>query len=155
MKITKGKDDVSGLEKLGSDTTEYKYNGPDGDILERFPNQYPTQKYLIQLDFPEFTSLCPKTGQPDFAKISIQYVPDSHCVESKALKMYLFSYRNHGSFMETIVNKIKLDLVHLLDPHQLVVRGFFNPRGGVAIQVNAEYVRKPSNLAVPKNPRSS
>lgn len=123
-------DDVSGLTKLGSQQTEYKYEGPTAGMLETFPNKYPDD-YLVTHETTEFTSLCPKTGQPDFAKITIEYVPNEVCIESKSLKLYLFAYRNYGSFMESIVNKIKNDLTEVLKPRAIVVEGKFASRGGI------------------------
>jgi len=136
------KDDVSGLSNLGSRKTEYKYDDPVKEILETFPNQYPQRKYVIKFVFPEFTSLCPKTGQPDFGKISIDYVPDEKCLETKSLKLYFFAFRTHGSFMETIVNKILEDCVAVCSPIHMVVRGEFNSRGGVAITVEATHSKE-------------
>lgn len=132
------KDDVSGLSQLGSNQTEYSYDRPRADILETFPNQYPARKYFIRLEFPEFTSLCPRTGQPDFATILVEYFPNELCVESKSLKLYLFSYRNEGSFMETITNRILEDICSVCDPQWCKVTGSFNPRGGLKIDVYAE-----------------
>lgn len=136
---TSSKDDVSKLTLLGAGKTEYKLDEPSVAILETFPNLFETD-YLIEIEHPEFTSLCPKTGQPDFAKIYIDYIPSKKCVESKSLKLYLVAYRNHRSFMETIVNTIKNDLVTLLDPKYLRVRGEFNPRGGTYLNPTALYV---------------
>jgi 7-cyano-7-deazaguanine reductase len=136
------KDDVSGLKQLGSNTTKYKTDFPDPAILEKFSFEQTDPGFLqISLDCPEFTSLCPKTGQPDFATIKIQYVPDKHCVETKSLKLYLFAFRNYGSFMERIVQTIKDDLVCLLDPRDLYVVGEFNARGGIGLRVDAHYKR--------------
>lgn len=131
-------DDTSGLTKLGSNTTEYKYDSPSFDILETFPNKH-GQGYTVKLEFEEFTSLCPKTGQPDFGKIEITYIPDEVCVESKSLKLYFFSWRNQGAFMESIVNTIRDDFVKACDPQYVQVRGDFASRGGVRIIVEAEY----------------
>ena len=94
-----------------------------------------------QVQLPEFTSLCPITGQPDFAEIRISYIPDVKMVESKSLKLYLFSYRNHGDFHEDCVNKIMKDLIRLMDPKYIEVTGFFTPRGGISIHPYANYGR--------------
>ena len=134
-------DDVSGLTQLGSQSTEYKYAEPSSDMLETFPNKFPGRQYQVDLEFPEFTSLCPKTGQPDFATIRILYVPNGLCIETKSLKLYLFAWRNSGTFMETITNTIRDDLVRVLDPLDLEVTGDFNPRGGIKLIVNAGYAK--------------
>jgi 7-cyano-7-deazaguanine reductase len=138
--VDEGKD----LKKLGARQTEYEYDKPSVHILETFQNCYPDREYNVQFIFPEFTSLCPKTGQPDFAKIVIDYVPLDRCIESKSLKLYLFAYRNCGSFMETITNKILDDLVAICDPRSMIVNGYFNARGGTFINVKASYCGKSS-----------
>lgn len=112
---------------------------PSGDILEVFPNQYPHREYLITFDCPEFTSVCPVTGQPDFGKIVIEYVPADFCIESKSLKLYLGAYRNEGSFAEQIVNRVLEDGVAACQPHSMLVTGNFTARGGIAIKVEAAY----------------
>lgn len=114
-------------------------SSPDGAILETFENTHPGRDYWIHFDCPEFTSLCPITGQPDFGCITISYVPDKLCVESKSLKLYLFSFRNHGAFHEEVVNRILDDLLCVVEPRQAVVEGDFNRRGGIAINVEASY----------------
>ena len=129
------------LQQLGSQKTEYKLDTPSADILEVFDNKYPTREYNIEFVFPEFTSLCPKTGQPDFATIVINYTPDKLCIESKSLKLYFFAYRQYGSFMETITNKILDDLVSVCKPKIMVVEGRFNARGGTVINVTTQYTR--------------
>lgn len=139
MNFTASNDDVSKLTLLGSANTQYKLDEPSVNILETFPNLFDND-YLIEISHPEFTSLCPKTGQPDFAKIHIDYIPNKKCVESKSLKLYLVAYRNHKSFMETIVNTIKQDLVSLLEPKYLRVCGEFNPRGGTYLNPTAMHV---------------
>ena len=136
------KDDVSGLSSLGSKETKYKYEGPDVDILETFPNKYLERDYVVEFVFPEFTSLCPKTGQPDFGKITVNYTPDEKCLETKSLKLYFFAFRSHGSFMETIVNKVLEDCVAVCSPRYMTVIGEFNSRGGVAITVEATYFKE-------------
>jgi 7-cyano-7-deazaguanine reductase len=109
------------------------------EILETFTNKHPENEYVVTFTCPEFTSLCPKTGQPDFAKIIISYIPRFDMVESKSLKLYLFSFRNHGDFHEDCVNIIMKDLVKLMNPRYLEVIGHFTPRGGIAILPFANY----------------
>jgi 7-cyano-7-deazaguanine reductase len=108
-------------------------------ILERFENPEPARDYEIAFDCPEFTCLCPLTGQPDFARIEIRYVPERFCVESKSLKNYLWSYRNEGAFHEKVTNTIADDLVAALGPRKLVVTGHFNVRGGISTVVSVEH----------------
>ena len=110
-------------------------------VLESVENHHPQNDYWIRFNCPEFTTLCPITGQPDFAEIRIGYVPDTKLVESKSLKLYLFSFRNNGDFHEDCVNIIMKDLVKLLDPKYLEVTGFFTPRGGISIYPFANYGR--------------
>jgi len=114
-------------------------NNPRTAKLESFPNPCPKRDYWIHFDCPEFTALCPITGQPDFALITIDYVPDKLCLESKALKFHLYSYRNIGAFHEEVVNCIVDDIVMACHPRRLKVIGKFNPRGGIGITVSAEY----------------
>ncbi|MDF7675222.1 preQ(1) synthase [Neisseriaceae bacterium ESL0693] len=108
-------------------------------ILEAFDNQHPDNDYFVKFICPEFTSLCPKTGQPDFATIYINYLPQYKMVESKSLKLYLFSFRNHGDFHEDCVNIIMKDLIQLMQPKYIEVFGEFTPRGGIAIHPYANY----------------
>ena len=133
------KDDVSTLTKLGSNETNYEFDKPCVAMLQTFANTTPGRDYKIALTFPEFTSLCPKTKQPDFATINVEYVADKLCVESKSLKLYFFAYRNEGSFMETITNQILDHLVEACDPRWMKVTGAFNARGGLFINVTATY----------------
>lgn len=112
---------------------------PDEAKLEAFRNSCPERDYTIRLDCPEFTSLCPVTGQPDFARIEIEYVPAERCLESKSLKLYLGSFRNVGSFGEAIVNRILDDVVAASQPKRATVTGRFTPRGGIAIEVVASH----------------
>lgn len=114
------------LTQLGSRNTKYTYDY-DPNLLEKIPNKHGDRDYFIKFNCPEFTSLCPKTGQPDFATIYISYIPDKWMVESKSLKLYLFSYRNHGDFHEDCVNMIMTDLIHLLHPRYIEVCGKFLP----------------------------
>ncbi len=126
-----------GLKALGT-KTQYKDDYAP-EVLETFTNKHPGNDYWVKFNCPEFTSLCPITGQPDFAEIVIQYIPDERMVESKSLKLYLFSFRNHGDFHEDCVNIIMKDLVKLMDPKYLEVIGLFNPRGGISIKPFANY----------------
>jgi len=112
--------------------TEYKF-GYDPAILETFENPHPGNDYWVRFNCPEFTSLCPITSQPDFATIYIMYIPSKRMVESKSLKLYLFSFRNHGAFHEDCVNIIMKDLVALMEPKYIEVWGEFTPRGGISI----------------------
>jgi 7-cyano-7-deazaguanine reductase len=112
--------------------------------MEAFPNRSPDRYYLVTLDTDEFTCLCPKTGQPDFATIRVDYVPDQKVVESKSFKLYMWSYRDEGAFHEHVVNRILDDLVDLLDPHWCQVTGIFNIRGGVGITVKTEKTKTPA-----------
>lgn len=107
--------------------------------LETFPNRHPDRDYTIRFDCPEFTSLCPITGQPDFGTIAIEYVPDRLCIESKSLKLFLGSFRNEGSFAESITNLIRDALVKACQPRRLTVTAQFTPRGGIGIRVVAAY----------------
>ena len=109
-------------------------------LLETFENQNPERDYRVTHSAPEFTSLCPKTGQPDFAVIVIEYIPDNLCIELKSLKLYLNSYRNEGIFFESVTNKILDDLVKVCKPRYMVVTAEFNVRGGISSTVEAEYI---------------
>ena len=120
------------LTKLGSAKTEYPKDY-DPSVLESFSNRHPENDYFVKFNCPEFTSLCPITGQPDYANIVISYVPDQRLVESKSLKIYMFSFRNHGDFHEDVVNRIMKDLIALLEPKYIEVWGRFLPRGGLSI----------------------
>jgi len=121
-----------GLKSLGNHATEYPDTYNPG-VLETFDNRFPNRNYEVELVCPEFTALCPKTAQPDFAKIIITYVPDQKLVESKSLKLYLFSFRRTGSFHEDCINKICRDLFDLMNPKWITVEGKFMPRGGISI----------------------
>lgn len=131
--------DNENLRALGHDTDYSKDYNPG--LLETFENQHPDNDYWVQFLCPEFTTLCPITGQPDFAEIRIMYIPDHRMVESKSLKLYLFSFRNHGDFHEDCVNIIMKDLIRLMDPRYIEVLGLFVPRGGIAIHPFANYGR--------------
>lgn len=110
-------------------------------VLEAFENRHQERDYWVQFNCPEFTTLCPITGQPDFAELKIMYIPDKMMVESKSLKLYLFSFRNHGDFHEDCVNIIMNDLIRLMDPRYIEVVGLFVPRGGISIHPYANYGR--------------
>ncbi len=128
----RNENELSGVSLLGNTAVKY----PDRyapDVLETFVNKHPDNEYLVTFNCPEFTSLCPKTGQPDFARIIISYIPRERMVESKSLKLYLFSFRNHGDFHEDCVNIIMKDLIRLMDPKYIEVTGIFTPRGGISI----------------------
>ena len=131
------KSDLQDLSILGRPTQ------PSKD-LEAFPNHTPDRFYLVSLETSEFTCLCPKTGQPDFATIRVDYVPDQKVVESKSFKLYLWSYRDEGVFHEHLSNQILDDLVRVLDPHWIRVVGVFNVRGGIGITVEAEHTKTPA-----------
>ena len=120
--------------------TEYRQDYAP-EVLEAFTNRHPERDYRVHFDCPEFTSLCPITGQPDFATITIDYIPDVKMVESKSLKLYLFSFRNHGAFHEDCVNLIMKDLIRLMDPKYIEVRGVFTPRRGISIHPLCTYGR--------------
>lgn len=132
------KDDVSTLKTLGQGATVYPHT-VSPELIETFPNAFPGRPYTVTFSSDEFTSLCPKTGQPDFGTISIRYVPDTLCIESKSLKLYLFSYRDEGTFMETLTNRILDDLVEAASPLEMEVTGDFAARGGITISVTATY----------------
>ena len=128
-----------GLHALGK-KTEYRQDYAP-EVLETFENKHQTNDYWVQFNCPEFTTLCPITGQPDFGEIIIKYIPDVRMVESKSLKLYLISFRNHGDFHEDCVNIIMKDLVKLMDPRYIEVTGIFKPRGGISIFPFANYGR--------------
>ncbi|MDR1855807.1 MAG: preQ(1) synthase [Desulfovibrio sp.] len=134
---TRSEDSVEGLRILGTGSLP-KVKGPSGSLLEAFPNRFPQRPYVVTLAYPEFTSLCPVTGQPDTGTIAVEYIPAALCVESKSFKLYMVAYRNHRSFMETIVNTVLDDLWTLLRPCWCRVKGLFAPRGGTRIHVFAE-----------------
>ena len=123
------------------DLTKHGHKAEPSKQLEAFPNHDRERYYLVTLETSEFTCLCPMTGQPDFATIKVEYVPDQKVVESKSFKLYLWSYRNEGVFHEHVVNTILDDLVKALDPHWCKVTGVFNVRGGIGITVEAEHVK--------------
>lgn len=127
-----------GISLLGNQGTKYPQDYAP-EVLETFVNKHQDNDYFVKFNCPEFTSLCPMTGQPDFATIYISYVPDKKLVESKSLKLYLFSFRNFGEFHEDCVNRILDDLLRLLEPKYIEVWGKFLPRGGLSIDPYANY----------------
>ena len=135
------KEDLKGLTLLGRPARP-------GKVLETFPNRHPDRRYTVTLASDEFTCVCPLTGQPDFATITIRYIPDRRVLESKSLKLYLWSYRDEGVFHEHVTNTICDDLVRALDPHWIEVTGAFKARGGIALTVVATH-EKPSTAKRP------
>ncbi len=129
----RNKNELGNITLLGNQGTTYPDQYTPG-LLETFENKHPDNDYFVRFNCPEFTSLCPITGQPDFAVIYISYVPNIKMVESKSLKLYLFSFRNHGDFHEDCVNIIMKDLIRLMEPKYIEVLGKFTPRGGIAIE---------------------
>ena len=129
--------DLQGLTKLGRPAQP-------GKTLEAFPNRSPGRYYLVTLESDEFTCVCPATGQPDFATITVEYVPAARILESKSFKLYLWSYRNEGVFHEHVTNTILDDLVAALEPRWCRVRGAFSVRGGIRITVEAEHGIRPA-----------
>lgn len=128
------------LTLLGNQNTKYSYEY-NPDVLEAVDNLHTENDFFVKFNCPEFTSLCPMTGQPDFATMYISFIPDKKLVESKSLKLYLFSFRNHGDFHEDCVNIIMKDLIKLLDPRYIEVWGKFTPRGGLSIDPWCNYGR--------------
>lgn len=134
-------EELKDITLLGNQGTKYNYSY-DPNILEVFDNKHPNNDYFVKFNCPEFTSLCPITGQPDFATIYISYIPGEKMVESKSLKLYLFSFRNHGDFHEDCMNIIMKDLIKLMDPKYIEVWGKFTPRGGISIDPYCNYGRR-------------
>ena len=137
----RNKEELNGVTLLGNQGTKYPMDYAP-EMLETFVNKHQDTDYFVKFNCPEFTSLCPLTGLPDFATIYISYVPDVKMVESKSLKLYLFSFRNHGDFHEDCINIIMKDLVKLMDPKYIEVWGKFTPRGGISIDPYTNYGRK-------------
>lgn len=132
------REDMRDITLLGNRKNQYPTDYAP-ELLETFENKHPDHDYFVKFNCPEFTSLCPITGQPDFASITISYVPLTKMVESKSLKLYLFSFRNHGDFHEDCVNIIMEDLIRLMDPKYIEVWGRFLPRGGISIDPYCNY----------------
>ena len=143
MTSGRSKEELQGVSLLGNKTAYKSDYAPE--VLESFPNKHPQNDYWVKFNCPEFTSLCPMTGQPDFATIYISYVPDERLVESKSLKLYLFSFRNHGDFHEDCVNIIMKDLIKLMEPKYIEVWGKFLPRGGLSIDPYATTASREPN----------
>lgn len=136
--MSRNEKELEGVSLLGNQGTTYSTDYTP-EVLETFVNKHQENEYLVKFNCPEFTTLCPKTGQPDFGRLVIRYIPRERMVESKSLKLYLFSFRNHGDFHEDCVNIIMKDLVKLMDPRYLEVQGIFMPRGGISIYPFANY----------------
>ena len=132
------KSNIEGISLLGNQKTAYPTEY-DPSVLEKFENTHPESDDIVSLDAFEWSGCCPKTHQPDFATIYISYIPDKYLVESKSLKLYLFSYRNHGCFHEDVIHQIRNDLVELLQPRYLEIFGDFNSRGGICILPSSIY----------------
>lgn len=146
--LTHGGDVTAQLKTLGTGRLEQPEGAPGAHLLEVFPNRYPDRPYIISFAYPEYTSLCPVTGQPDFGTIVMEYIPAQYCVESKSFKLYMFAYRNHQTFMETLTNRILDDMTGALDPLWCRVKGLFAPRGGTHIHVFAERFRQTGDPAL-------
>ncbi len=138
--MSRSNNETKQLSLLGNKDVEYKTDYCP-EVLETFVNKHRENDYFVKFNCPEFTSLCPITGQPDFATIYISYIPDELMVESKSLKLYLFSFRNHGDFHEDCVNIIMKDLIKLMNPKYIEVWGKFLPRGGISIDPYCNYGR--------------
>lgn len=136
----RSKEETGDITLLGNQNTKYASDYAP-EVLETFPNKHPERDCFVKFNCPEFTSLCPITGQPDFATLYISYVPREIMVESKSLKLYLFSFRNHGDFHEDCVNIIMNDLIKLMEPAYIEVWGKFLPRGGISIDPYCNYGR--------------
>ncbi|MCD7036141.1 preQ(1) synthase [Metabacillus sp. GX 13764] len=136
----RNENELKGVTLLGNQGTNYLFNYSP-EVLESFENKHAGRDYFVKFNCPEFTSLCPKTNQPDFATIYISYIPDQLMVESKSLKLYLFSFRNHGDFHEDCMNIIMNDLISLMNPRYIEVWGKFTPRGGISIDPYTNYGR--------------
>lgn len=137
--VSRNESELKGVTLLGNQNTQYADDYAP-NVLETFVNKHPDNDYVVTFDAYEFTSKCPKTGQPDFAKVIISYIPREKMVESKSLKLYLFSFRNHGDFHEDCMNIIAKDLIALMNPKYLEVRGIFSPRGGISIYPFVNFV---------------
>lgn len=136
--VARTSEELKGVSLLGNQNTKYS-DDYDPSVLETFVNKHPNNDYVVTFDAYEFTSKCPKTGQPDFAKVIISYIPNERMVESKSLKLYLFSFRNHGDFHEDCMNIIMKDLIRLMDPKYIEVYGDFTSRGGICITPFVNY----------------
>jgi 7-cyano-7-deazaguanine reductase len=139
---TQKRDQTGHLRVLGTGKLPSPAGSPGAHLLEAFPNLFPQRNYIIRIAYPEFTSLCPVTGQPDFATMIVEYVPDTQCVESKSFKLYMTAFRNHNAFMETITNSVLNDLCAVLSPRWCRVNGIFAARGGTHLHVFAEQFKE-------------
>ena len=147
-------EELKTVSSLGAAGTKYPTDYAP-EVLETFPNKHPDNDYFVKFNCPEFTSLCPVTGQPDMGTITVEYIPDQLCVESKSFKLYMFAFRNHQSFMETITNTVLEDLWTVLAPCWCRVKGLFVPRGGTRIHVFAEQFKDmPEERTPPSGPLS-
>ena len=148
IQVTQGRsaEELSGVNLLGNQHTEYPTDYAP-QVLESFQNKHRDSDYVVSFDAYEFSSLCPKTHQPDFAKVVINYIPNEKMVESKSLKLYLFSFRNHGDFHEDCMNIIMNDLINLMNPKYIEVTGIFTPRGGISIYPYCNYGRSGTKYA--------
>lgn len=140
--LTHGGDRTENLKVLGTGRMPALDSGPGTHLLEVFPNRFPDRPYMISFAYPEYTSLCPVTGQPDFGTVVMEYIPGELCVESKSFKLYMFAYRNHQAFMETLTNGVLEDMVSALNPRWCRVKGLFAARGGTHIHVFAEHFQE-------------
>jgi len=138
MKDTQNNEQMQDLTLLGDKNVTYQFDYAP-EVLEAFDNQYSDRDFFVKFNCPEFTTLCPMTNQPDFATVYIRYIPDLKMVESKSLKLYLFSFRNHNGFHEDSMNTIMDDLIKLLNPRYIEVLGKFLPRGGISIDPFCNY----------------
>ncbi len=138
VNTTKSQDETTHLRTLGTGKMPPIHGAPGLAYLESFRNTCPQRDYIVSISYPEFTSLCPVTGQPDLGTIVMEYVPDERCVESKSFKLYMFAYRNHQTFMETLTNDMLDHMWELLEPRWCRIKGLFVPRGGTCIRVFAE-----------------
>ncbi|KFL42528.1 7-cyano-7-deazaguanine reductase [Lysinibacillus sp. BF-4] len=136
----RSEENLEGLTLLGNQNTKYLFEYAP-EVLEAVPNLHTGRDFFVKFNCPEFTSLCPMTGQPDFATMYLSFIPDELLVESKSLKLYLFSFRNHGDFHEDCVNIIMNDLIELINPRYIEVWGKFTPRGGLSIDPWCNYGR--------------
>ena len=130
--MSRNSEELNGVSLLGNQNTKYPTDYAP-EVLETFINKHPDNDYVVTFDAYEFSSLCPKTHQPDFAKVVVSYIPNERMVESKSLKLYFFSFRNHGDFHEDCMNIVMKDLIKLMDPKYIEVKGIFSPRGGISI----------------------
>jgi 7-cyano-7-deazaguanine reductase len=141
---------VTNKDSLSLGNTTTYHSSPNIKILEKVANPHPDVDYAARFSCPEFTSICPITSQPDFANLIIDYLPNKYILESKSLKLYLFSYRNHGSFHEDCTVRIAKDICKTINPKWLRISGFWYPRGGIPIDVFYQTGPKPESLFIPE-----